>query len=42
MLTHLEKMVSQYLIQEMKYDKDSKNLNIYAVEGAWQQCAIFY
>ena len=43
MLPHLEKIVHDYLVQEMKYDTDlGGNLDIFAVEGATAaMCYIF-
>ncbi|MGL4911910.1 MAG: aspartate 4-decarboxylase [Romboutsia sp.] len=43
MLIHIEKIVKEYLIQEMKYDVDNGgNFNVFAVEGATAaMCYVF-
>ena len=43
MLVHMEKIVKEYLIQEMKYDIDKGgNFNVFAVEGATAaMCYVF-
>lgn len=43
MLVHIEKIVKEYLIQEMKYDIDKGgNFNVFAVEGATAaMCYVF-
>lgn len=42
MLTHIEKLVLDYLVQEFKYDTDYSPIKLYAVEGATAaMCYIF-